>query len=257
MPTVKDVPGPLGIRVRRRWKALLRGGFRNHENDLRYDLNQLQVFQMALRRHGRSFRQFRSILEFGCGYGRLTRHLFDLAPEAAIFGCDVSTRDITWCRAKYPRGRFLKNDPHPPLDLPDQQCDLILSYSVFTHLSEENHKGWLKDLSRILKPGGLMLHTVHSGLCLDLISSFSPERLANYRLGGSVEQFLSSELPYHYVPYSMDQPEYGLTIIRPEYIRRVWPQVSGLQVIDYVGGAIAAFPEGCQDLVVLRREGTA
>ena len=113
---------------------------------------------------------------------------------------------------------------------------------------------WLKELSRILKPGGVMLHTMHSPLCLKRIQMFSPQRLAGYQLGGTVEIFLQSGKEFHYVPYSPKEPEYGLAILTKEYVSRVWPEQGNLRVLNFLEGAIEAYPEGCQDLVVLRKE---
>ena len=261
-PVATDRPAAsrwmVGARLKRRGRSLLRRIVPGHANDAGrrlIQLNQLQVFETVLRRHGRSLRQCRSILEFGCGYGRLTRHLFTLAPQAEIFGCDVSARDIAFCRRAYPQGRFTVNQPTPPLHLPDAQCDFIFSYSVFTHLSEENHKHWLQELARILRPDGVMVHTTHSVLSLRLIEMFSPERLSKYGLGGSVEAFAASGQAYHYAVDDPAQPEYGLTVISPAYILQQWPACSGLRVLEHVEGAMMGFPEGCQDLVVLAKGG--
>lgn len=232
-------------------KTLLKRRHGVEEKETRYNLNQIQAFEMALGRQGRSLSEFHSILEFGCGYGRLTQYLFELAPEAKVFGCDICPDDIARCRRRYPQGHFIVNRAAPPLALADNLCDLIFSYSVFTHLSEANHKAWLRELARVLKPGGFMLQTTHSALALRLISLFSPERLSAYGLGTTVKEFLASDKEYHYVPYSSDRPEYGLSVMSREYVVRTWPEASGLALVDYVEGAIPAFPEGCQDLVLL------
>ena len=234
--------------------AKLRNQASRRGADKRYDMNQLQSFEAALNRSGHSLKQFRSILEFGCSYGRLTRHLFSLVPEAKISGCDIIAKDILWCRNRYPEGKFLVNQAKPPVAFAGAEFDFIYSYSVFTHLSEENHLNWLKELSRILKPGGVMLHTVHSPLCLERIQMFSPHRLPSYQLGKPVEEFLRSGTEYHYIPYGPDELEYGLTILTKEYVSRVWPAQGNLRVLDFVEGAIAAYPEGCQDIVVVTKE---
>ena len=218
-----------------------------------YDMNQLQFFESILNRSQLSIRQFRSILEFGCGFGRLTRYFFALAPEARISGCDISAKDILWCRKQHPQGRFLINQAKPPTPFTDEEFDFIYSYSVFTHLSEKNHLDWLKDLSRILKSGGIMLHTLHSPLCLKRVQMFSPQRLEKYQLGGTPEQFLRSRTGYHYIPFGPATPEYGLTILTKEYVSQTWPKQGNLHILDFIEGAIEAYPEGCQDVVVLRK----
>jgi SAM-dependent methyltransferase len=234
------------------WSAN-RHGLTRADLEQRYDLNQLQRFEALLNRHGRSFRSFASILDFGCGVGRLAQRVMALAPQAAISGCDVAPEAIRSCRHRCPRGRFLVNHWAPPLDIADAVFDLIYSYSVFTHLSEANHVAWLKELSRLLRPGGMMLHTVHSYEYLRRASAFSPESLGKYQLPGSVEAFIASQRDYFYVVEHPAAPEYGHTLIRKEYVMARWPSVTGLTLLDYAEGAIEAYPEGCQDLVLLTK----
>lgn len=221
---------------------------------VRYDLNQMQKFEAVLNRIGLSFRQFFSILDFGCGSGRLTRYLFALAPEAQVFGCDVSARSIEECRRKYPHGHFALNDWRPPLGFEGNQFDLVFSYSVFTHLSEHNHKDWLKELSRILKPHGVMVHTTHSYACLTRMAMFSPDALTKYDLCATVDDFIKSAKGYHYVINDKALPEYGLAIISKEYVLDMWSRYSGLRIVEYAEGAIEAYPEGCQDIVIMAKD---
>ena len=147
----------------------------------------------------------------------------------------------------------MTNYPTPPLPSGVGPFDLIYSYSVFTHLSEPNHQGWLKELSQHLKPGGIMLHTVHSDEYLKRAAAFSPERLVKYRLAPPVETWLESHHGYYYVMEDSLRPEYGYTIISRDYIVTHWPRYAVLELVDYVDAAIEAYPEGCQDIVVLAK----
>jgi len=219
----------------------------------RYNLNQLQRFEAVLNRHGYSLRSCASVLEFGCGEGRLTQYLFPVAPGASIWGCDVRPEAIAAARRRCPAGRFLVNQPAPPLPVADAQCALVFSYSVFTHLSEPNHHAWLKELARVVKPGGMMLHTVHSYEYLRRAALFSPESLSKYALPESVEAFIRSGRGYFYVVEDPSRPEYGHTLISKEYVTTRWPQSAGLDLLEYVEGAIEAYPEGCQDLVLMEK----
>ena len=231
-----------------------RGGLSAAEYEKRYNLNQLQKFEAVLNRNSRSLQQFTSILEFGCGFGRLTQYLFELVPQAHVFGCDIQSDLVAECCRKYPQGCFITNDPTPPLNFDDAQFDLIYSYSVFTHLSEPNHAAWLKELARTLSPGGVMLHTTHSYESLRRAEMFSPESLMKYKLPGPVDAFIRSSHSYHYVVNNPSTPEYGLAIISKEYVMTRWSRYSGLTLVDYAEGALESYPEGCHDIVMLVKE---
>lgn len=223
-------------------------------NQKPYNLNQLQKFEAVLVHNGHSLKQFKSILDFACGYGRLTKYLFGLVPEANISGCDIQNDLVTLCNRKFPKGSFIRNEVAPPINFSNSQFDLIFSYSAFTHLSESNHAAWLKELARILMPGGVMLHTTHSFESLRRMAFFSPESLVKYNLPGNVDLFTSNPETFHYAVNDTFMPEYGVAIISKEYVINKWPDYSGLKLVDYVEGAIESYPEGCHDIAMLMKE---
>lgn len=106
--------------------------------------------------------QGKRVLDFGCGVGRLLRQLTGEATVAEIEGCDMHQESIDWCRENLdPPFRFFVNDASPPLaGVPDETYDLIVAISVFTHLAED-WNGWLAEIQRITKPGGLLMATFH------------------------------------------------------------------------------------------------
>lgn len=219
-----------------------------------YNLNQLQRYESLLRHHGLSLDRFSSILDFGCGRGRHSEHLCYLANEAKIYGCDVDATALGEARRLCPRAEFSSINILPPLEYDNEQFDLIFSFSVFTQLSEPTHQAWLKELARTLKPGGVMIHTTHSYEYLRQTIIFSPEQLAKYQFQQPIEEFLASNQAYYYIPYSPATPEYGLAIISKEYAIANWPKITGLLLIDYVEAAIESYPEGCHDMVMLKKE---
>lgn len=101
------------------------------------------------------------VLDFGCGCGRTITWFIRQYPKVEFHGADVDTEAIQWCSQQFPKGRFIANQPLPPLDYPDRHFDVVYCLSVFTHLNEEMQDAWLRELHRILKPGGLLILTVH------------------------------------------------------------------------------------------------
>jgi SAM-dependent methyltransferase len=97
------------------------------------------------------------VLDFGCGSGKVMRHFLAEARECELWGCDIDERSVTWLQEELspPLVAFL-NGEAPPLDQPDGYFDLIWSVSVFTHLTD-HWAGWLAELHRVLKPGGLAI----------------------------------------------------------------------------------------------------
>ena len=102
-----------------------------------------------------------SILDWGCGPGRIIRHLPDLIPGATYYGTDYNPLSIQWCRQYLPGISFSLNRLLPPMDFKDHTFDLVYGISVFTHLSEMAHQVWIEELNRVLKPGGILFLTLH------------------------------------------------------------------------------------------------
>lgn len=219
------------------------------------DCNQLQRFEAALRRSSRSLCDFETVLDFGCGDGRFLGLMTAIIRPKQLLGCDVLAARVDLCRRRFPETKIFLNRPTPPLDLRDGVVDFIYSYSVFTHLSEANHLDWLRELARVIKPGGCMLHTFKSGAAAWRLRQFSPEFLAKYRLTASAErELLDPEAPRYF--YTVDNPitpEYGLTMMNRPYILSHWPKASGMTVEFVDEEAIEAYPEGVQGLVLLSK----
>lgn len=106
---------------------------------------------------GRSLNSFESILDFGCGCGRMLLWMEDVGTTCRLHGADVDTEVIAWCRTNIPYASFHVNDPDPPLPFADGEFDLVFNRSVFTHLDERHQDLWLTELQRVTRAGGLIV----------------------------------------------------------------------------------------------------
>jgi SAM-dependent methyltransferase len=218
-----------------------------------FDVSQLQRFEVLLAKYGYSLLDFEEVFEFGCGNGRLISLYGEIKPNANFTGCDIDSKVLSAARRRSPNFNFELSKVQPPLPFDDESFDLVYSFSVFTHLTEETHIAWLKELNSKLKPGGIALYTTHSCECLKRMRVFSPGSIPKYGITGPLDDFISSFNDYHYATYPNGHPEYGLTLIPDRYIRDEWPKHSGMEVLGHDVGSIESYPEGCQDLVILRK----
>jgi SAM-dependent methyltransferase len=108
----------------------------------------------------RSFADFDRLLDFGCGCGRLLRHLGSIADQLEIHGTDIDAEMIDWLRSHMPFGRFEIAPHEPPLPYADHHFDVVIGHSVFSHLDERRQDLWLAELQRITRPDAVLLLTV-------------------------------------------------------------------------------------------------
>jgi SAM-dependent methyltransferase len=136
-------------------------------------------------RNGKPMESMGAILDFGCGCGRLVRHWATLSgPE--IHATDYNRELVGWVDANLPFVRATFNELEPPLRYPDASFDLVYALSVFTHLPEDLEQHWVKELRRVLRPGGFLFFTAHGESYFDRL--VGAERDA-FRRGEGVSQF--------------------------------------------------------------------
>jgi len=109
---------------------------------------------------GKNIKECESILDFGCGCGRVLRNLPDFT-GARVIGCDLNADAIDWCKKHMGFGDFFLGKEKPPLPIESSSIDFLYAISVLTHLDEQHQNLWLKEWQRILKPGGIIVTTYH------------------------------------------------------------------------------------------------
>ena len=127
------------------------------------------AIRQALVRQGGTIETVGSLLDFGCGCGRVTRRWLGLR-DVDVAGCDANEAAIEWCARNLPFARFEVNGLAPPLPYEDESFGLVYALSVFTHLTEELQLLWLRELRRVLRPDGFLLVTTHGRAYLDRLA---------------------------------------------------------------------------------------
>lgn len=111
------------------------------------------------------------VLDFGCGWGRITQLLsIHFNPENIIAG-DVQNDALKLCQDNGVRAAYELLSPWPPSLIADASLDFVFAYSVFSHLSEKNADAWVREFHRILKPGGIAFLTTRHRTFFDYLES--------------------------------------------------------------------------------------
>ncbi len=118
------------------------------------------------------------VLDVGCGPGRMAVPLMrHLGAAGSYEGFDIVPREVEWCRRaitpRRPSFRFQVADVRNPrynpggatpaakyrFPFPDESFDFAFATSVLTHLREPDAANYLREVGRVLRPGGRCLVT--------------------------------------------------------------------------------------------------
>ncbi len=177
-----------------------------------------------------------SILDWGCGCGRLIRNFPEVVPSHRLHGCDIDPDAIKWLKENFPDMAFEAISPYPPTHYSDSQFDFIYGISVFTHLTEQTQFMWLEELKRISKKDSIVAVTVHGETTTDpsLADPLSEAGIAD-RKGDR----------WMFFRHFLDDGYYRLTKHRKDYVIDKWSNY--FEILDFVDKGI-----GRQDLVIMR-----
>jgi SAM-dependent methyltransferase len=207
----------------------------------------VQDLDRALAAINKSFAQFDDVLEWGCGCGRILRHLPTPQAPKRIYGNDIDHEAIAWVAENLPWVETSRTDGMPPLPYADNTFDLIYNHSVMTHLDAAYQDAWLAELRRVLRPGGIVTLTVSGRhafqMFLDTWPADAPDRtFHSAELHSKGIDFIGQD------QWSSDFPDfYHTTFHDVSYVFDHW--ASFLDVRCYI-------PRGAldyQDMVVLQK----
>ncbi len=180
------------------------------------------------------------MLEWGCGSGRLTKHLIDVLPHVEVHGTDIDAEAIDWARTHL-RGTFVPCEKEPPLPYADSFFDLVVCLSVLTHLTHAYQELWLPEIDRVLKPGGVFLATA-KGAFGARWQMWQPGRFEQMTASG-----FNDETPDGALAHVASKDYYRGTLQTYEYTKEFWGKY--FDVLDFIEGGI----NNLQDIYVMRK----
>lgn len=196
-------------------------------------------FVGLLNEHSADWPSLTSVLDWGCGCGRLAAQFLSSDLSAAFHGADIDLAAVQWCRKALGTGTFVGLEPLPPMPYDAGSFDLVTSYSVLTHLTREVQDVWLEEVARVLRPGGWFITTTHGDLALSFAQRrSSPTWPDDGFWDASSDPTLDGIAPPDYY-----RATYQSEAFSGQSLGRYF------DVIDYVPAGASSF----QDLILLRK----
>ncbi|QGM97731.1 class I SAM-dependent methyltransferase [Methylocystis parvus] len=172
-------------------------------------------------------------LDFGCGWGRYTRMLWNDIDADSLYGVDVEPETLAVCKGVGSPGTFQRIDAQGPLPFDDNKFDLIIAYSVFSHLPKKLADYWMSELHRVARSGCVIAYTTEPRRFLDFILEIPSPPPTSWHHGLAKFKHMAPKLyqdfdenKFCYIPTSggegLDPNVYGDAIIPESYIRDVW-----------------------------------
>jgi hypothetical protein len=164
-----------------------------------------------LAEHLGGFQALDRVLDFGSGWGRLTRALRQHLPAERIWACDIYPEAIAWQAETFGvNGVVSVTDPARfalPLDY-----SIVFAGSVFSHLPDDLFRRWLQRLYAATAPAGILAFSVHD-------VAYAPEGQAIAEQGIGFAEWSESG--------SLDAKIYGMSYVRQDYVARAIRETAG------------------------------
>lgn len=176
-----------------------------------------------------------SILDFGCGHGRVARHLRALFPGARMTFADVDRSGAEFCAAQFGGDALVTPKDFDKLAVPGDQ-DLIWLGSVFTHIDYVRMGLLFEKLFRALSPKGVLIGTFR-GEQMYRTYLANPDVAA--RDAVLLRDYERTGIAYKRYPGWAD--DWGLSLVKPQHLIELGQRVPGARMIAYaeVGWASA------------------
>lgn len=158
------------------------------------------------------------ILDFGCASGRMIRHLHQYSHQCEIWGADINSGSILWCKRHLsPAFNFCTVTTMPHLPFEDHYFDYIYAGSVFTHI-DDLADTWLLELRRVLSRNGRLYITIHDNHSIHLLDT----KHANTRF---------SEYMHSYDFYKNSKETFGMLAVNRDHISQVFYDIDFISKI--------------------------
>ena len=156
------------------------------------------------------------VLDYGSGFGRVTRALKAAFHDAKIYCFDVVPEGPNFC-SKYLNTKTINT----LMDLAESSIDLIWLGSVVTHLSKADIEALFFQLDRVISEGGIIIYSSH-GDFVEKRMSMNPELYGMTKSSADqiITEYVNSGFGYANYP---NYENYGISLITEKVHRSFFP----------------------------------
>lgn len=162
------------------------------------------------------------ILDFGIGWGRVSRFFLNDVPSDQIYGVDVNSYILEECRRLKVRANLTHIDSFGTLPFPDGSFSVVYAYSVLTHLNKRGADHWAKEIARVLHPNGIFVPTLFTDDIFDQCRNLSTPDEMFGDLSSAENSYRDGEFVFAGYVNTLDE-NYGKAAIPISYIQKNWP----------------------------------
>jgi hypothetical protein len=173
----------------------------------------------------------RKFMDFGCGHGRIARHLRALFPAADAVFVDIDPAGSGFCATTFGGSAITSIDDFDKLTLPGN-LDLIWLGSIFTHLDRGRMIALLNVLTSSLSRHGVVAGTFRGETMYKIMKEDSAKnRNTELKWRSLLQQYEANG--FGYAPYSSDTPQWGLSLSTVSSVFEIGRSRADLKMIAY------------------------
>ena len=165
----------------------------------------LQSIEKILLAGEKPFPSINSFLDFGCGYGRVTRFLIQEMDADKIWVGDIYKEAVDFQKKYFNVNGFCSHTEPSKVEFP-RRFEVIYAGSLFSHLPRDRFEEWLVALYNVLEEDGILIFSTHGEVVCPSEIEIDPSGFTYFK--DSESSSLTTE-------------EYGLTYVTRDWAERL------------------------------------
>ncbi|HEV3044900.1 MAG TPA: class I SAM-dependent methyltransferase [Roseiarcus sp.] len=102
------------------------------------------------------------VLDFGAGIGNSIPYFRKYFGESELTCSDISQKSLDFASKRFPGPEHMLKINQDGIPAPDASFDAVFSACVLHHIPHSEHEFWLKELRRVVRPGGAIAIFEHN-----------------------------------------------------------------------------------------------